>query len=792
MASLFGRGRRQRAVLAAVTAAASRFDAESKEETAYLKRLEKWQERAWFFYGTVPEVGYAARYFANGLSRIRLVPALRIPESTDPVPLVLDGDRELGYTSQEAEACHESLARLRSPQGGQSEIMRRFGLNLFAPGDSLLFGRDDPEWGGERWDVYSTSQLTLDSAAQNWELHEPPSSGVKVTQRAGAVGKVRATFSRDDVVVIRIWRSHPQFDTWADSPMRASEMILDELLVLTKAINAVATSRLAGPGIMFLPSSLRDRFGPDSADAQVSDRFIVDLVESTAKTIADPGLASAQVPNFIFVPDNLYEQVGSDKLVQWSRDLDEIMERQRESLLTRWASVIDAPQEVMKGIGDMSHWNAWQIPEEAFRAHYAPAALTITEGLTSRFHWPYLRERGIRDEERFVVWYDAARLVAPPDQSKNYLEAYDRLEVSGEAYRKALGIGEDEAPDEDEVARRIVRAQALRPSASSGGQPAPPTPMPPGARRQAILAPPAALVAAAGDPEDEALAALPGTLGAMDAALLTALLGAADSAMRRALERANQRVRTLASRDSTLRGVIATARADELEVAPILGQATVESLAAVDELLVGAFDRLGSDYMRRVGRAGEEAVRLAAAAGDLSEAEARRMLELLDEEREQSWGLLLGLLLALAGERLYRPHPSEEPGEITDHLVPPGVVREALIRAGGGAGTSMLTGQLVEELFRRAGVGFEGFVWRYGDPSARRTVFEPHREIDGLGAREGEDPITGPEDPRLVMASWPYSRWPLDHRGCLCALERARAVRIGAEAPTIREAQEVA
>ena len=819
---LFGRRRTQSA--RTVTAAARRIDTDTADADVFLKRMANWQQRAWQYVDQIPEVPYAARYYANGLSRIVLRAAATFPGSAEPVPLSDEGDPDVGYSAQEAATVVEALDRLRGPQGGQSEILRRLGLQLFVPGEGLLFGREDPEYGGERWDVYSTEELTLDSGRKIWQLHDPPVEGSKGT------GRVKAEFPKDDVVAIRVWRSHGRYFEWPDSPMRAAEMILDELLVLTKAIHAVATSRTAGPGIMFLPSSLRNRWGDETTTATdgqslVDDAFVIDLIETTAKTIADPGLASAQVPNFVFVPDDIYEQVGSDKLVQWSRELDSIMNEQRESLLRRFATGVDVPAEVLLGMSDLNHWTSWQVPESAYRDHFAPIMKVIIDALTTRYLWPALRTAEVQDPERFAFLADPAALVSPPDQSKDYKWAYEQRLVSDEATRTALGIGEDEAPDEEEKQTRIVtggrrdvapreiergappgnspngrgsiqaeaetlkdrvnavtqliragflpeaalEALGLPPIPHSGLQPV--TVKEPDEETAQRGMPPQAAIAASVGRRPLDLAGLPSALGRIDAALLSELVVAADAAMRRVLERANLRIRTLALRDAGLKRLIAGARADALEVAPILGPETVGRLAANTDLLADGFDRLRIDYDRRVGRAGEEAIRLAIAHGDLSDAEARIMLDRLDQEREASWGVLLAALTGLAAERLYTPHPAEEIGEIVDSLVPPGVIREALVRAGGGGGVSMLTGRLIEELFRNAGVTFSAWRWVYGNPASRVRPFEPHRILDGVEFDSWDDEVLG-------WPNWPYQRHPLDHAGCLCGAERAIAVRI--------------
>lgn len=725
--------------LRTLTAAASLLEADEERTAFYQKRLADWVIRAWQFHNLIPEVRYATRYFSDCIAQMIPYPAIRPDPFSEPIPLDPEGDAEAGYTADEAAAAIDVIARLRNPHGGPAEILRRFGAQLFMAGEAHFMGRDDEDF-GERFDVYSTRELVRSDG--RWELREPGTD-------QGGVGKAVETFATGDVMVVRIWRPHPEWSAWSDSPMRAAEMILDELLVLTKAINAVALSRVSGAGILFLPNSIRNHYasqtdGTSGGQAAARDTVVADMITAAGTAISDPGSAASQVPLTVWVPDAVYSEIGSDKLIRWSRELDEVMERQREALLRRYATAVDLPAEVLTGMGDVKYWNLQYIGAEGFRAHFEPTAQLIFNGLTTMFFRPALEEAGVVDPDRFLIWYDPSGLVSPPDQSEAYLALYDRLEVSGDSLRRATGVSDDEKPDDAEIAKRLEWAALLgapRGSVSSSSRA-------PGLAHTPVMvldAPaPLALEAVATVAEPEPIKGLAETLAGMDTTLMRDVMVNADAAFRRALERANQRIKSLTRGDRALAAKVKDLTAGDLAIAPALGPDTVAQLAAGEDLLAGAFDQLGVDFRRRTGRTAEETIRLAVLHGELSDSEAAVLLDQMDQDRNAAWALLLAALLAVGTEKLYRPLPDEGPGEVSDHLVPSAIVRASLARAGGGgqAATSMLTGETVSSVFRQARIVFQGWEWVYGDPSTRLHPFEPHRVLAG-------ERLTGPDDPKL-------------------------------------------
>jgi hypothetical protein len=90
------------------------------------------------------------------------------------------------------------------------------------------------------------------------------------------------------------------------------------------------------------------------------------------------------------------------------------------------------------------------------------------------------------------------------------------------------------------------------------------------------------------------------------------------------------------------------------------------------------------------------------------------------------------------------------------------------------------TGDLIESLVRSAlRQVWSGWVWVYGDPSARQRPFEEHEVLDGVEfGSYGDDKLALADD--AWIASQTNGYYPGDHDGCQCICEPI-STDIGAE-----------
>ncbi len=761
------------ALVAAASNLADPESSASRRQADYArKRQEAWQERTWQYLEEIPEVGRYGRYMGNAFSRLELFVGIRPKAGADPVPLEPEGDTELGYTAGEAATCAEALAGLNSPEGGQAEIKRRLGFQFAIPGECYLVGRPLREGAEEqRWDVYSVAELTIKLEERRLNSAGEMVPTVYLNEPGRTTGGEQLP---PDTYVARLWRPHEAYSQWATSALRSSGGILSELLILTKAIESGALSRVAGSGYLFLPNSMRNgppREAQSEANGQAlgSDDTVTDMIEVSSAAIGDPQSAAARVPLVIWVNDDVWANISTDKWLKPDREIDPIAAAQRGELIARFANAIDVPSQILTGTEDVNHWGMWQIPEDAFKTGVEPTAILADEALTEQYLLPTLEAVNLPRPERFVVWHDPTMLVSRPDKVVNANEAHKAIVISDDRYRRDLGYGDDDAPEPDEVARRVAID-----AARAGHAPvAVPAPTGPG---NVDKSPPAVQEAIVAAVRDTTLDSLTDDLAAMDYGLLLFTQQVADAAMHRALERANSRLRTLAARDQTAREIIDRNPGLSLDTARTLGPGLVAQLAGEEDLVgAAAFAGLESRYRTRLERVSDEAILLAQKDGDLSDADADELRRQFADERDPSWSILLAALIAAGSALLFRPEPEGPPGEVDGALVSAGVVRDALARAGGGGdrAVSMLTGNLVERTYRQAGIVFTGYEWRYGDASLRVRPFKPHQALNGTRFSDVVDDRLG-AGARSQGFGFPgvSHYWPGDHKGCLCIVTR--------------------
>ena len=489
------RGRRTQSVTAAASVLGTR-------KTLGRSGVPVWQQQAWDFFDQIGEVRYAARYYGNSLSRLRLFVGWRESPSQPVVPID-PTEMPPGVNRTAYDVAERTVARLHSTDGSVAELLRAFGVNLFVAGEGYIVGRTEQESGREVWDFLSVDQVVFHNGG--WYVRESVADKPSDYQ----------PLNEDEDVVRRVWLPHPRFAQEADSPMRAVLTVCEELLLLSASVRAAALSRISS-GILLMPDTMLEG-GPDTyiegdgtdGEAQ-ADRTLSDIVEHFVRPIADPDSAAAVAP-FILTGDP--EDIDRVRLLEPSRTVDEVAANQRQELLVRLANGVDLPPEVLTGMGESNHWcvddrteiltadrgwitetdlhvgdvvltlnhetglSQWQPVLDVYRADVTDEPMVLFEGrnhcsLTTLNHrWPVIRERqkdGQRyQERRFEVTENlriadriptAAPCVDLPDAAK-YSDAFVELvgwfwtEGSVSSSGKAVSIAQSHTVNPERVAR---------------------------------------------------------------------------------------------------------------------------------------------------------------------------------------------------------------------------------------------------------------------------------------------------------------------------------------------------
>jgi hypothetical protein len=268
-------------------------------------------------------------------------------------------------------------------------------------------------------------------------------------------------------LVVRIWNADEQFPWLAVSPTMPALGMLREIDLYNRKIITQLTARLASNGILFLPEealySTRDEFN-DAADPLVSE-----LVDVASKAIQNPGSAAAALPIPLRMTAEMIEKIRHMTFAD--NVMDETLNG-RDRALSRLATMLNIPSEVLTGMGEVNHWGATQIEAQAIKYHIAPVVETICRGLTEGYLLPALAESGLagyRDAqgtedaedieyegERYVVWYDASELEEKPDLGERAVQLHDRTAISDAALREATGFDESAAPTDAEREQQIL------------------------------------------------------------------------------------------------------------------------------------------------------------------------------------------------------------------------------------------------------------------------------------------------------------------------------------------------
>ena len=540
-----------------------------------------WQEEAWRFYDEVGEFRFGVNWQANGLSRVNLV-AARPPKQVgdEPSPINVD-DPDTTFAEKRAA---ELISFIAGGSSGQGQLMSAFGQHLSVSGLGYLIAEPDLEDpladSYDTWNVYSQDSVRfMGTGDQRW---------VEIRQ---GVGMSQDAWRRvhDNALTVKCWRKHPRRWWEPDAPVRGVLGVLEQIDLLGAHITATGRSRLAGAGLLAIPSEAEFPAPPDLSDGTPStmdgfDYFVDQLTEAMTVPIKNRDSASGVVPLTISIPGEYIEKLQH---ISFATPFDAKITELLNEAIKRLALGLDMPPEVLTGMAGVNHWTAWQVEDTAITLHIEPNAEIVCHALTEGYLSPALQGENI-DPGTAMVWYDTSDLSSPPDRHGNAVAVWDRLQLSSAALRRESGFGDEDKPEPDEFRQRVLLdvakgAPTLAPDmlAEAGlmdrkvaavvedvrtdtTQPAVPAPSP--APEQPVQGPP---------PEEDR----PGN---------AAILGTCDGIVYRAMERAGARLRSGIGRK--IDGGPQAITHHEATTLHTIYDPTV--YADLDHLLGGAFERV--------------------------------------------------------------------------------------------------------------------------------------------------------------------------------------------------------
>lgn len=426
-------------------------------------QYESWQDEAWDFYASLGEFNYGVEWFGEAVSRVRLHAAVVTPDSDEPEVL-------------ESGPAVDLVAGLVGGTDGQAQMMRSLAVQLSVAGDAFFIGREvsdtdiesgvlldaEPDEHGRIWTVNPVdtvrrrrggwrSLTSFSRSTRQWEVQVDDAAWVTLPEES---------------LVCRIWDRNERFPWRAMSPARPALPIMREIDMYNRQVIATLLSRIALNGILLIPDEIVLPASSGYEDAV--DPFMAELIDIMRNAIKNPGAPSSAAPMPLRIPSEFIEKV---KHMTFATPLDERLFEQRNQALSRLATTLNLPAEILTGLGSTNHWSAWNLTEGAIKFHIVPKVEIITRGLTIGYLHPMLRALGedVRDKDgnRIIVWYDTSELTQRPDRSANALQLRGMMIINDKATLRETGFGEDDMPTKDELEEMVLKTLAVNPQTAA-------------------------------------------------------------------------------------------------------------------------------------------------------------------------------------------------------------------------------------------------------------------------------------------------------------------------------------
>lgn len=384
-----------------------------------------WQSEAWRMYHIIGEFRYSCDFVGSMLSKAELFATVKKA-----------GKRKQVKTGPAVEI----MESLFIDDDGRAEMLRQIGIHMTVAGELYVVSYANPDPFGDNMDV--------------WEIATPAQLN-KIEGGKWRVNNKVLDADPEEVLVIRIWRPDPEKPWQAISPAQAVLPILGEIYGLTQHVAAQIDSRLAGAGILLVPSEMTFPAPPpiegaEQRQANDAEDLMRVLAEAMQASIQNREDASALVPIVIKAPA---DAIAAIKHLTFWTELDEHAIALRNEAIRRLALGLDIPPEVLQGLSDSNHWSAWAADESTIKAHAEPLLKLITTALAQGYLRPLLSDENSISADAlrsFSIGVDTHEMRLRPNRSKEALELYDRGELNGDSLRRETGFTEEDAQTDDD------------------------------------------------------------------------------------------------------------------------------------------------------------------------------------------------------------------------------------------------------------------------------------------------------------------------------------------------------
>lgn len=339
------------------------------------KRRERWQERVIQLITAVPEPSGASALVENTLSKVKLR---------------IEGDIE----KSDAKELEELL---------KGFDMGRAGMLLWQVGECYPLWRQN-EFDEIEWEVNSPLEIEAQTG--------------KSPKLIGPDNKPRALQEEENI--FRIWKQDPSRKYQAWSPHKGLLDLLEAMYLHQLADTAVATSRLAGAGLLFWPTDLPSLPVKDGNPAPGSrEELQQELMMAMQQSISDRNSTDAFVPLIVFGDPTVGENFKPEHILLERPDNAKAWSERMDTYSRRYARGVELPVESVNGMGPANHWTAWVIKEDKWRFYIHPIAELVVHGLLRNFVRPILLAQGYEIDivKNVKLIADGTTLIEKPDKS---------------------------------------------------------------------------------------------------------------------------------------------------------------------------------------------------------------------------------------------------------------------------------------------------------------------------------------------------------------------------------------
>ncbi len=423
----------------AMTAGVEQLDLTKRQDK--LRQTQAWQAAAIGYQDQIGEIKYAFGLTANVTSRARFYagvidnndePPIDVEAFLKSVGEAVDSEQHATHLVDTAKIADEAIRDLF--RGGQARLTRILALNLQVTGEAYIFDNLGI------WDVASVKEIT-------WG--DPPR--LQRSKYGGRQGQANGIPLKEGAYIARVYREHPIYAADADSNMLGVLDACEQVVEFDKMMRIITRSRFSAP-MWALPA------GTISLNGKPLDEAVRELVQGP---IEDESSLYTIAPLLIQLP----EGTTKPEKLDLGRQVDEGMISLQENYLQRILDGLDIPKDMVSGMEGVRYSNALAVSDNYFKGHIEPLLVLISDILTYAYLRPMLHKAGVPAEllDRFVVWYNPAAIVTRPDRSASADAGYANKNISGEAWRRAHGWSEHDAPDDDEILRRLALERAVIP-----------------------------------------------------------------------------------------------------------------------------------------------------------------------------------------------------------------------------------------------------------------------------------------------------------------------------------------